>query len=170
MPGSEASAGGKVFFENLSIDVGRDGYRRFAAFLDVVVPALAGRVREIRRVAGEQLREEAHVVGVIGDHDEIERADELDSHAVRSRDFFAAREPEGIGGSEAGAKCARVHRCAGMHVGVAEQGTRREIPPRVRRVALLRERVRKSFRRRVGFLRQGGSAKHRSDKNRNDRP
>ena len=157
-------------FRELVDDVGRDGHRCFSAFLDVVVPLLAGRIREIRGIAGEQLREEAHVVGVVGDHDEIERSRELHAHAVRGSDFLAAREPEGVGGSEAGAKGTGVHRGAGMHVGVAEERARRDIAPRMRRIALLRERVRQRFRRRVGFLGRGGCRQHGRDQAQNDRP
>ena len=115
-PGTEAIAFGNLFFEKAVDDLDRDLDRLVAALLDHLVPALAGRVGEERRIAGEELREEAHVVRVVGHHQEIERLRELHPHAVRRRHLLAAREAVGVRGKETRAEGAGVHRhrrCAG---------------------------------------------------------
>ena len=107
-----------------------------AALLDQVVPALARRIGEERRVACKQLREKAHVVGVIGDYDEVERPREFHAHSVRRGHLLAARKAERIFRTEPCAEGAGIHGCAGMHVRVAPEDAGREVTAGVRRVTL----------------------------------
>jgi hypothetical protein len=57
------------------LDGCRDGF--LTARLDHVVPATAGRVSEHRRLTSIEPGEEAHVVGMVGDHQEVERPTEF---------------------------------------------------------------------------------------------
>ena len=87
------------------------------AATDHVVP-LAGRCGSARMsgFAGEEVGEEAHVVGVVGDDEEIERPRQLRRLARRGHDLFAFGEAIGIARPEPGAERARVERerrCAG---------------------------------------------------------
>ena len=68
--------------------------RRLGALagLDHVVPLAARRVGEDLRLAREEVGEEAHVVRVIGDHEEVERARELHRLPARGGDLLAAGE------------------------------------------------------------------------------
>ena len=62
---------------------------RALAGLDHVVPFAAGRVGEDFGLAREQIRKEAHIVGVIGDHEEVERTRELHRLAGGGGDLLA---------------------------------------------------------------------------------
>jgi len=66
----------------------RDAHRVRSALLDQVIPTLASRVSQVAWIAGKKLGEKAHVVGVVGNDDEIERPCELDLHAVRGGHFL----------------------------------------------------------------------------------
>ncbi len=61
-----------------------------------VVPAPSGRVGEESRIARSEGREEAHVVGMVGHDEKIERAGELDGLARGGDDPFAASKAEGV--------------------------------------------------------------------------
>ncbi len=72
--------------------------RRLGALarLDHVIPLAARRVGEHLGLAREEIGEEAHVVRVIRDDEEIERARELRGLAARGHDLLAAREAVGV--------------------------------------------------------------------------
>ena len=80
------------------------------AALDHVVPLAARGTGEQFGLAGDEIGEEAHVVGVIGHHEEVERARELDRLTARRRHFLPAREAIRVARAEAGAERAGVHR------------------------------------------------------------
>ena len=101
------------------------------ARLDHVVPAAPGRVRQHLRVTGEQLREEPHVVGVIGDDQEIERPGQLHALPARRHDLLALREAVGVTRADPGAEGSRVHREGRVEVRVAEERARGEAPARI---------------------------------------
>ena len=92
---------------------------------DHVRPLLAGGIGEELRLSSEQVREKSHVVGVIGHHQEIERARQLRLLSAGRHHFLAAREAVCVLDAEAIAECARVHRHGGMQVGVTEKHARR---------------------------------------------
>ena len=75
-------------------------------------------------------REEAHVVRVVGDDEEIERPRQLRRLAARGRDLLAAREAIGVARAEPRAERARVDRERRVQVRVAEERARREVAPR----------------------------------------
>ena len=106
-----------------------------AARLHHVVPAPAGRVGEHLGLAGEERREEAHVVGVVGDDEEIERPRELHPLAARRRQLLAAREAVGVLEAEPVAEGAGVHRGAGVEMRVAPEDAAREVAPGIGRIA-----------------------------------
>ena len=101
------------------LDRGRDAL--LATRLDHVVPLPAGRVGEHLRVAGVQEGEEPHVVRVVGDDEEVERARQLDLQAGRRSQLLAARKAMRILGQEPRTECAGVHRIAGVQMGVAPE-------------------------------------------------
>ena len=117
-------------------------------------------------IAREQLREEAHVVGVVGHHDEVERARELPRMPFDAVTSSPRAKRYASAGPSARAEGAGVHRGAGVHMGVAEERTCREVASGVGRVALLGEGARQRVRRRVGLLGKGGKAQDRSDQTR----
>ena len=80
-------------------------------------------------IAGEELREEAHVVGVVGDDQKIERPRQLRRLAGRRRDLLALGEAIGVARAEPCAEGAGVDRERGVEVGVAEERPGREIAP-----------------------------------------
>ena len=102
--------------------------------LDHVVPAPAGRIGEHLGLAGEQLREEAHVVGVVGDDEEVERTGELRPLAAGRRDLLALGEAVGVLRREPGAEGSGVQRERRVQVGVAEERPGREVAARWRRI------------------------------------
>ena len=104
------------------------------AGLDHVIPAPAGLIGEHLRLPGEELREEAHVVRVVGDHEEVERSGELHPLAARRRDLVAFGEAVGVLRRQPGAERAGVHREGRVHVRVPEEGADREVAPRRRRI------------------------------------
>ena len=104
-----------------------------AAGLHHVVPLLAGRVGQHFRVTRIQPREEAHVVGMIGDHEEIERSVKLHFQAGRRSQLFAAREAVGVFRDQPCAEGAGVHRHSGVQVGVAPEDLARKVASRVGR-------------------------------------
>ena len=75
--------------------------------LDHVVPFLAGGIGEEFRLPSEQVREESHVVRVVGDDEEIERTRQLRLLSARSRHFLAAGEAVGVLDAEAVAESRR---------------------------------------------------------------
>ena len=88
---------------------------RALAGLDHVVPLAARRIGEQLGLAGEKVGKEAHVVRVVRDDEEIERARELHRLAARGRDLLAAREAIGVARAEPRAEGAGIHgeaRCA----------------------------------------------------------
>ena len=129
---------GEAFREWPLREADDDVDRRFGALarLDHVVPFAALRVGEQLRIAAEQLREKAHAVGVIGDHQEIERTGQLHALAARSGDLLSLGEAIGILRAEPRAERARVHRKRRVR-GVAEERARRKVASRVGRVRRL---------------------------------
>ena len=115
-----------------------DGGLRAFAGIDLVVPFPSLRRREQGRIAADQQREKAHAVGVVRDHEEVERPRELGPLPARRHDLLALGEAIGVLGRKPRAECARVHRERGVRVRVAEVRPRREIAPRVGRVRRLR--------------------------------
>ena len=93
--------------------------------LDHVRPLLPGGIGEEFRLFSEQVREKSHIVGVIGHHEEIERARQLRLLTAGSHHFLAAREAVCVFDAEAIAECARVHRHGGVQVRVTEEHVRR---------------------------------------------
>jgi hypothetical protein len=111
-------------------------YGGFAAFagLDHVIPLTAGRIGQHFGFTGEEVRKETHVIGMIGDDEEIERARELHWLATRCRDFFAAGEAIGVARAEPRAERPSVHRKRGMQMRIAEERARWEVTTRVGRI------------------------------------
>ncbi len=93
--------------------------------LDHVVPLLAQRLVEKLGLAGDQVGGESHVVGVVGDHQEIERARQLRLLFAGGHHLFAAREAVGVFDTEAVAEQPGIHRHGGVQVRVAEEHLRR---------------------------------------------
>ena len=110
--------------------------RRLGALarLDHVVPLAARRVGEQLGLAGEQVGEEAHVVGVVGDDEEVERPRELRRLAAGGRDLLAPGEAIGVARRRAGAERAGIQRERRVQVRVAEERPRREVAVRVGRI------------------------------------
>ena len=74
---------------------------------------------------------------MIGDDDEIERPRELDLHAIRRGDLFAARETVRVLRTQARAESSGIHGCAGVHVRITKENLGWKIAPGVGGVALL---------------------------------
>ena len=125
MPGAYSSAFGKLALRKVADDFER-GLGALAR-LDHVIPLAAHRVGEDLGLARDEIGEEAHVVRVIGDDEEIERARELRGLAARGHDLLAAREAIRVARIQAAAERAGIHREAGVQVRVAEERARREI-------------------------------------------
>ena len=107
------------------------------ARLDHVVPAPARRIGEQVRIAGKELWEEPHIVGVVGDDQEIERSRQLRRLARRSRDLLAFGKAIGVGWAEPRAEGARVERERRVEMRVAEERPGREIAAGVGRIGRL---------------------------------
>ena len=114
-----------------------DGGLRAFAGIDLVVPFAALRRRQQAGIAADQLREEAHAVGVVGHHQEIQRPRKLGALSARRHDLLALGETISVLRAEPRAERARVHRKRGVRVRVAEVRPGREIAPRVGRVRRL---------------------------------
>ena len=95
------------------------------------------RVGQHLGVAREELREEAHVVRVIGHHEEVERTGELDLLAAGGGDLLALGEAIRVLRPEPGTERAGVHRERRVHMRVAEERPRGKVAARVRRVRAL---------------------------------
>ena len=137
--GHTSSAFGKLALRKMADDLER-GLGALAR-LDHVIPLAARRVGEDLGLARDEVGEEAHVVRVIRDDEEIERARELRGLAARGHDLLAAREAIGVARSQAAAERAGIHREAGVQVRVAEERARREFAIGVRRIGALLERL-----------------------------
>ena len=77
--------------------------------LDHVVPAATQRVGEELGLAGEEVGEEAHVVGVVGDDEEVERPRQLGQLTGGGGDLLALGEAIGVARPEARAERAGIH-------------------------------------------------------------
>jgi hypothetical protein len=109
--------------------------------VDHLVPPTPLRKGHHLRVAPDDHREEAHPVGVIGDHQEVERTGELRRLAGRGGDLPPLGEEVRLARPQAGSERSSVHRVRGVQVGVPEERADREVAPRRRRVVgLLRKR------------------------------
>ena len=86
-----------------------DGCITAFAALDHVIPLAAGGICKDFRFAGEEVGEEAHVVGMIGDDQEVQRAGKLGGLAAGSHDFLAAGEAIGVARAEPAAKGSGIH-------------------------------------------------------------
>ena len=64
-----------------------------------------------------------------GDHQEVERPREPHPHAVGGGQVVTAGEKEGVGRLEARAERPRIHRYAGVQMGVAPVHLGREVRP-----------------------------------------
>ena len=80
-------------------------------------------------LAGKQIREEAHVVGMVGDDEEIERPRQLGELAGGRRDLLAFGEAVGVARPEARAEGAGVEGEQGVEMRVAEERPGREVAP-----------------------------------------
>ena len=72
---------------------------------------------------------------MVGDHEEVERARQLDGLAGVGGDLFTASEAVGVLGRQARAESTGVQRVRGVQVRVAEQRQRGERAARVGRIA-----------------------------------
>ena len=140
LPGAAIGARAREVHEILGERALREGDddldRRLRALagLDHVVPFAARRIGQDLGLAGEQVREEAHVVGVIGDHQEVERTRQLHRLAAGRRDLLAPGEAIGVARAEPRAEGAGVHRERRVQMRVAEERPRREIAAGIGRV------------------------------------
>ena len=112
------------------------------AVLNHVVPTAAGRVGQHLRFAREELWEEAHVVGMIGDHQEVQRTRQPCQLPARRHDLLTPGEPISLPRTKPCTEGARVHRVRRMQVRVPEQRPGREVAPRIGRVRALRKLLR----------------------------
>ena len=123
-----------------SLGEGNDHFDRgigALARLDHVVPSAAGGIGQDVWLAGKEVREEAHIVGVVGDDEEIERPRQLGRLSRRRHDLLALGEAIGIARAEPRAERAGVEREHGVEMGVAEERPRREIASRIGRIGRL---------------------------------
>ena len=88
-------------------------------------------------LAREQIGEETHIIGVVGNDEEIQWAGQLRWLSARRDDFFATGEAKRFPRPESRAKRACVKRSCGMQVCIAEERTGRKIATRVRGVCWL---------------------------------
>ena len=79
------------------------------------------------RLAGQQVVEEAHIVGMVGDDQEVERPRQLGELSRGGHDLLAFAEAIGVARSEARTEGAGIEGEGGVGVGVAEQRPRREV-------------------------------------------
>ena len=104
--------------------------------LDALVPIPADRIREDVLLAGTQVRKEAHVVRVIGDHQKIERTGQAGRRPVARDDFVTASKTIPVVESEPVSKRSCIHRDIGVQVRVAPKRPARKAALRVGRVRL----------------------------------
>ena len=107
-------------------------------------------------------RREAQVLGVVGNHQKIERSRQLDGQAAVRLDLFAASKPISVLGPDDGAGHAGIGGVRGMQVRVAEVHAVGKRLRRVRRVGdLLVRRSRGVLRKRLRAAGQQDDACHR---------
>ena len=99
---------------------------RALAGLDHVVPRRPVGSASSSGLPAKQVREEAHVVGVVGDHEEVERARELHRLAAGGGQLLAPGEAVGLLRPEPRAEGACIHRERRVQMRVAEERSRRE--------------------------------------------
>ena len=105
------------------------------AFLHRLVPSSQDRILRKRGIAFIDLEHQPQALGVVGDHQEIQRARQLGRNACGRDDFLAASEAIGLLRGKPVARHERVTRVRRMVVGVAEKRARRILAAGVRRVA-----------------------------------
>ena len=110
--------------------------RRVAAFRDPLVPARCLFVRQQFRFASNDIAGHAHAVGVIGDHQPIQRARQPHCLPGGGQHFLATREPVGNARRQAVTEQPRIKRESGMEMGVAPERTLRKIATRIGRIDL----------------------------------
>ena len=119
----------------------RHAHRGLAALLDAVVPVTARGIGQHVRVPRDERREEAHVVGVVGDDEEVERTRQLHLQPGRGGHLLAAREAIGVLGREPGPEGAGVEGVPRVQMGVSPEHLGREVSPRPRRVVIARREM-----------------------------
>jgi len=82
-------------------------------------------------LAGAQVRKEAHVVGVVGNHEEIERPRQARRRPVGRDDFITSSETIPIVEAEPVSERAGVHRDVGVQMGVTPKWPARKTTLRV---------------------------------------
>ncbi len=83
-------------------------------------PAAAGLALQHQRIAAQEIVREADILGMIRNHHEIERPQQLEGPCSLALDHLAARDPVGLVRPERRARHARIRRPRGVQVGVAE--------------------------------------------------
>ena len=105
---------------------------------DHVVPLPAGRIGHDRGLAGEQVRKEAHVVRMVGNHQEIEGARQFGRLSRGRRYLLALGEAIGIAWHQPRSECPGIERERRVEMGVAEQRPGWEVAARIGRIRPLR--------------------------------
>ncbi len=113
-----------------------------------LVPFLELRVGHQLGLAGDDVGDHAHGVGVIADRQPVERPGETDLLAGRGDDLLAAGEAVGSRGPQAGAAAHRIGRPGGEQMLVAPQGPVGEVAPGIGGVGVFLRRTAWSCRRR----------------------
>jgi hypothetical protein len=141
MPGIAVGLGaGEIHqvFRKLVVREGHDdlqgGIGALAGLQHVVPPAARGVGQQIR-TAREQVGEEAHVVRMVGDHQEVQWARELDRLSGGADDLLTSGEAVRVAGRQSRPERTRVHRKRGMQVRVAKERPGGEIPIDIGRVS-----------------------------------
>ena len=116
-------------------DLDRRLARAVATGCHQVVPAPQRRVRHQVRVALLDLLGGAQPLGMIGDHQEIERAAQPDRLAGGGNHLLAASEAVGRLRAERVAEGGGIQRIGGMQMGVTPENARRIISAGIRRIA-----------------------------------
>ena len=114
-----------------------DGGGGALARLDHVIPFAAQRVREKLRFPFQEIREEAHIVGVIGDDQEVERPRKFRELSGRGHDLLALGETVGVARTEPRAERPGIKRHACMDMSVAEERPRRKVAASIGRIRTL---------------------------------
>jgi hypothetical protein len=118
-------------------DLDRRGHALLASLLHHVVPPPARGIVEHLPVPRVEAGEEAHVVRVIGHHEEVERPRQLDLQTRRGRKLLAACKAVGVLRQQPSAERPGVHGHPRVQVGVAPVHMGRKVASGVRRVVLL---------------------------------
>ena len=105
--------------------------------LDHVVPPAASGIGQDVGLAGKEVRKEPHIVGVVGNHEKIERPRELRRLSRRRDNLLALGEAIGVARAEPSTERAGVERKHRVQVRVAEERPGRKVASRVRRVSPL---------------------------------